>query len=105
MILPVIYSKKAIKDLLEIYDYISFYLINPPAAKRITEKIKEKIISLSYFPKQYPISKINHFNKLNLRSFSVNNFTVFYTLDYEINTVVIMRIIYNKVNIEELEFE
>ena len=55
-----------------------------------------KIKQLSEFPFLYPINSDFKIKNNSVRSFSVENFIVFYTVESETDTVLILSVIYSK---------
>ena len=100
----VVYLEKSKQDLNEIYNYIAYYLYNEIAAKRIIVKIMSKIKQLSEFPFLYPINSDFKIKNNSVRSFSVENFIVFYTVESETDTVLILSVIYSKRDIINSDF-
>ena len=100
----VVYSEKSKKDLMEIYNYITYYLYNEVAARKIIFKIMYKIKQLSEFPFLYPINVDYKIKNNSVHSFSVENLLVFYTIESETDTVLILSIIYAKMDILNSEF-
>ena len=100
----IVYSEKSKKVLIEIYNYIAYYLYNEVAARKIIFKIMHKIKQLSEFPFLYPINVDYKIKNNSVHSFSVENFLVFYTIESETDIVLILSIIYAKRDILNSEF-
>ena len=87
-----VYSKKYIiklaptfeKDLEKIYEYIAFNLQEPHIAKKLYNKIIQKLYSLQYFPERF-VKIFNHKNQ-NLRRLLINNYAVIYEVDNNTRT-------------------
>lgn len=87
-------------DLLEITDYITNTLKNPPAAHRLVDDIELAIVKrlkmpLSFAP--YPSSKRREhpYYRINVR-----NFSIFYVVVDD--TMEVRRLLYSRRNIDEL---
>lgn len=96
------FSKEARNDLISIVDYIKNNLQEPNIAKKIAQKIREQIYSLSNSPKIFPIIDDKFLRKLELRKTIVDNYIIFYKVIDKEKMVQIIRIIYGKRNWIEL---
>lgn len=96
------FSKNAQNDLKDIIHYIKYKLQEPNIAKKISLKIKEKIMTLSHSPYLYAIVHDNHLEKLELRKLIVDNYIIFYRIKENDNLVQIVRIMYGRRNWIEL---
>jgi plasmid stabilization system protein ParE len=73
------------------------------AARRITEKIYYTSMKLSEFPKSYPLCQEEKLRCANIRYFVIENFKVLYFLDCDTNLIYVLRIIYTKRNITNID--
>lgn len=83
------------EELDEIYFYILYFLKEPNIAKRIYNKIINRVLLLEQFPEGYP--KL-HYNIPNLRKLFVNNYIIIYRIDNQIKQVQIVHIFHSKLN-------
>ena len=88
------YSKKAIKDIQAIGDYIEFELCNPSAAAQIVQGITKKIDNLLLFPEIGSKVDFGYEMEYIFRYVKYNNYMAFYQLEKEI--IYIDRVMYAK---------
>lgn len=98
----IIIEKYAQKDLKEIYDYITYTLLNKQAAIQLLNKINEKFDTISMFPKSAPLINNEHIKNKEIRKLLIDNYIAFYEID-EINyEIKIIRIMYGMKNYIEV---
>lgn len=84
------------RDLWGIVRYIQTELREPGIAKKLYRLLKEEINSLSYLPERNPFEDAtNEIRALGLRKLLVKNYSVFYRVDNEGNTVRVARVMYS----------
>lgn len=98
----IIFEESAVTDLKEIFDYISKNLLNEQASKKLSNKIKREISSLTNYPFANPIYQSKKDRKHLYRLLVVNNFVVFYWVNNDENKVIISRVLYSKRNFDNL---
>ena len=98
----IFYSETAKKDLKNIYRYISTELGEPQIAAKQVQRIINQILRLDEMPFRYKIYANEPWHSQGLRSFSVNNYLVFYFADEINGTVKIVRIMYGGRDIKTL---
>lgn len=98
----VLFTEPAECDLLDIEYYISDTLGNSQAAYRITEGIIEKAEKLSIYPTKHSLVNDEFLSSVGLRMTRFDNYNIFYYYDVDDNIVYIIRILYNKVNWQDL---
>ncbi len=88
------YSKKAINDLEEFYDYIKYELKNAEAAKNIISGINLKLDSIKDFPQAG--SKLLFLDNIDsgYRYIRYTNYLVFYSLNQN-DEIFVERILYS----------
>lgn len=74
----VIYTNQSREDLLNIDDYIRYYLLSPIAADRITDELLDMIKKLDSMPKRYLLYQEEPWHSVGLSFFPVENYIVFY---------------------------
>ena len=94
--LPVVFE-----DLSEIFYYISKELKNKTAAEKLIKEFDKQIYYISNFPYANSVYNIESLKKEYRRN-KVNNFSIFYTIDNKNKRVLILRVLYNKVNIKKI---
>lgn len=96
-ILPV-----AKKDIDDIIFYISYNLKNITAAKKLGDLFinsLDKILDLPYGSSKYESTRIL---RNEYRGFKVNNYFMFYTINEEKKLITIMRVLYKKMNFNNI---
>lgn len=97
----VVYTEQAENDLRGIYEYIAFSLLEPEIARKQTKRIIEAAAKLNEMPLRcHPYEKEPWRGK-GLRVLPVDNFLVFYLPVEDKETVIIIRIMYGRRNIEK----
>lgn len=99
---PILYTNNAIKDLRDIYDYISIDLKSPDVAAVQIKRILNEIRSLSLFPKMFKTVEWEPWSNSGMHQMPVDNFIVFYIADDIKMSVQIIRVIYGKRDIPGL---
>lgn len=92
------FSKDAKEDLKQIVNYIKNNLQEPNIARKLSDKIKEKIYTLSDSPKVFSIINEDFIRKLEIRKIIVDNYIIFYRVIDEEKKVQIVRIMYGRRN-------
>ena len=97
------YTEESLQDLRDIYDYISAELKSPGVAAAQVKRIRDEIRSLSMFPKRYRIVEWEPWASRGMHQMTVDHFIVFYISDDKMTSVQIVRVIYGKRDIPNLE--
>lgn len=84
----VVISEKALKDMEKIFEYISYDLQSPIAARRQYNRIADAITSLDMFPERFPEYEDNMGRFSGMRRMTVDNYIVFYTVERQTVKVV-----------------
>lgn len=97
------FTSKAEQDLDEILHYITYTLCSPLSAKNLAKKIFEHIDSVRMFPESGPVVE-NEFltAAITVRKIIVDNYIVYYTVSNSDKTIIIIRIVYGKRNLDEI---
>ena len=96
------FTNSAKQDLDEILNYISNVLYNQNAAIDFYNRLKEAIERIRDFPNLYPIVENEFITEKNIRKIIVKNYIVYYLYKEAEKTVVLLRIVYSKRNLEEV---
>ena len=91
----VVVTEKAKRYLADIFDYIAYQLHSPGAAKDLFEKIIRAIESLDTFPKRFAVLDFEEKFPDEVRRIMVKNYSVFYTVQEEEKTVVVLGVFYS----------
>ena len=94
MNMKIVYTYSARKDLRDIYEYIAHTLLVPETARSLVERIMSEVRSLEESPERNPLYKDEPWHSQGVRFLPVNNYLVFYTVNMDIDTVSIARIMY-----------
>ena len=94
----VVFTEPAEYDLLDIEYYIFVDLCNPQAAERITDGILDVAESLGEYPTRHPLVADELLRKVGLRMAHFDNYNIFFYYDWKDDVVYIIRILYNKVD-------
>lgn len=99
----IVYTKDFNDDLKIILYYISHTLKARKAANSLLDEIINKSSIICATPEAYPIYK-SKFRKfpVELRHFSVKNYSIFYTYDKKSNIVKMTNVIYSRRNIDKI---
>ncbi len=92
------FTEDCIEEIQRIYEYISKILIADRAAKKIIQEIKQKVLSLSKYPKLY--TAINKFDKFNrqYRRMIIKNYVILYIVDDKKKKVYLSHMYYGRQN-------
>lgn len=97
-------TDQAKKDLRGIYEYIAFSLQSKINAGRQLNRIEREILSLSELPERYKVLDLGFEAAKSVRIVTVDRYCVIYHVAKEIDTVLILRILYGGRDIKtELE--
>lgn len=96
----VAFAEQAECDLRNIFEYIAFSLLEPVVAKKQAGRIVQKIRELRTFPMRCPVFETHPWKEIGLRTLLVDNYSVLYLTDEQVNTVTIVRIMYSRRNID-----
>ena len=94
-------SERAKNDLREIYTYIALNLFAPNSASKLLSRLKEAICSLNLFPEAYPVYEAVGFAEHRLRMMPVGRYRVFYLVDHKENSVYIVRVLFERQDVEK----
>lgn len=98
----ILYSENAQEDLRSIARYISYELQEFNTAKKIIDAILNEIKTLDTFPMRYRLCDYERWKKIGLRCMNVKNYIVFYLPDEDKGIVKILRIIYQRRDLEKV---
>jgi addiction module RelE/StbE family toxin len=95
-------SPLAAEDMDGIYGYIAHKLEAPEAAQRLMLKIEKSILNLKDMAHSHAKCLDETLNKKGYRQLIVNNYLAFYTIKEEEKTVLVVRVLYGRRQIEAL---
>lgn len=97
-----LFTEKAERDLDEILKYITFEILNPIAAQNFGKKIFEMIELLRLFPDSGAFVDNEFLSDKSIHKLLVDNYYIYYKVDYNKKVILIVRIIYAKRNLNEI---
>lgn len=97
-----VYSPLAKDDLVGIYRYIAYELLEPKIAEKQVNRIRNQIKKLDMFPKKHQETPWEPWLSMGMRYFPIDNFVVYYLVNDDHNLVTIARIFYGGRNIENI---
>lgn len=91
-------TPRSIRDIEEIYMYISTSFKDNNAADNLVDLFEKTIFSLEIFPYRGAERKIGKFSRKGYRQLFAKNFTIIYKVDEINNQVIIMTVKYSPMN-------
>ncbi len=98
----VMYSPEARLDIKDIYAYIAYKLQEKIVAEKQVRRIRNAIKDLDYFPLKYEVFKGRSNDDRNIHKMPVDNYTVFYSVDESMGSVIILRIVYGGIDLNNM---
>lgn len=90
------------KDIDDIVFYISNILNNKSAAYNLQNNIRNVLECIMLFPYSLPVYKFKNNMDKEYRCAIVNNYSLFYTVDEANYKIIVTRIVYSKMNINNI---
>ena len=90
------YLPSALQDMKEIAYYISFELLNPSAADKISARLIKSAEDMTMFPYANPVYQTIRTLRKAYRKLLVENYLMFYFVDETCKTVIIAHVRYAK---------
>lgn len=87
-------TNRALRDLDDIYVYISQTLLVPETALGLVDKIEKEILSLEDMPYRFPERKTGIYANRGYRQLFVGNYTVIYRVDEKHKQVIVITVRY-----------
>lgn len=88
------YSVDALDDLREIYTYIANELLAQENAAALVGRIRKEVRSLDFMPARYALVEWEPWHSMGMHQLPVDNFIVYYLVDDEAETVIVVRVFY-----------
>jgi toxin ParE1/3/4 len=85
-------TEQARQDLRGIYEYIAFSLLEPEIAKKLKNRIVNRLQSLEEMPARFPLYAEKPWESRGLRVINIGNYSGFYLVGED--TVQVIRILY-----------
>ena len=87
---------QAERDLDDIYAYITYELVNQPAALKLIDEIGKRLTDLEDMPKSCPLSDIPELKKDGYRKCVIENYIALYKLDEIQKFIVVAKVFYGR---------
>ncbi len=101
MIYEIEITEQADSDLRGIFEYIAFELQSPENANGQLKRLEKQILSLDMMPERHRKYEKEPWKSRGLRILPVDNYVVLYIPDKDRKVVTILRIMYNRRNIDK----
>ena len=92
----IIMTQDAVSDLEELGSYISCALRAPDTALAYIKRIRGKIKTLTVFPERNRLLETEPWRSMGVRKVIVQNFYIYYRIDFDFQRVYILNIIYTR---------
>ena len=86
-----------------IYTHIAIKTFEKRTARRIVNRIREKIEQLDTFPKKYSVGKFENMKIEDLHSIAAGNYIIIYKIFEKEKKVTVLRILYGRQDIENMD--
>ncbi len=96
------FSNAAKEDLDSIFNYIAIELANISAAKNLMNEVEKGIKQICAFPEICPVVTNIYVRNLGVRKKVIKNFVMYYLPDEKTETNLIIRVVYEKRNMDEI---
>lgn len=98
----IILSPEFKQEFRDILSYVENILLAPDTAKKLAERILDKVEKLGDMPKRFALVENEPWRSRGLRKLIVDNFIVFYFPNENTKEVAIFHVFYGGRNIDEL---
>ena len=92
----IIITKRAERDLQDIWKYIADDLSEPRIADKLLDRIDKHILNLAEMPKRHKLVSDSRLAMQGVRLLHIGNYTVFYTVAEKEKIVNIIRVLYSR---------
>ena len=99
----VVFATNALRDLNDIFYYISHSLKETQTANRMRKSLEDAAQSLNVFPERYPVFEREPWKSQNIRKLSVKRYIILYRVQHRNQTVEILRIVYGGRDIDSMK--
>lgn len=98
----VVMTRRAKDDLIDIGDYIFYTLLEPDTAYHLVKRLRAAVKTLQELPKRYGLIDDSILASQGIYCMPVENYYIFYQVEDAMNTVIVLRIGYNRRNWKEI---
>ena len=95
-------TRRAKDDIIDIGDYISYILLEPDTSRNFINGLRQSISQLKFFPQQFPLVQDEVLQNQGIHCKPYKNFYIFYEINEIMQTVIILRIGYNRRNWKDI---
>lgn len=93
-------SLEAKEDIRSIAAHITYTLKNKISARNQTRRIRNEIRELNQFPERYGFVEWEPWHSMDVHKMPVDNFVVYYLVDKDTKSVLVIRIFYGGRDVE-----
>lgn len=98
----VVLTRRAKSDIVDIGDYIAYTLLEPEMAYRFVTGLRSAVSTLQELPDRFALVDDQVLFSQGIHCMPYKNYYVFYEIEETMNTVIILRIGYNRRNWKEI---
>lgn len=98
----VVLTRRAKNDIIDIGDYIAYTLLEPETAYRFVIGLRNAISTLQELPNRFALVDDLVLSSQGIHCMPYKNYYVFYEKEETMNTVVVLRVGYNRRNWKEI---
>ena len=98
----VVLTRKAKNDIIDIGDYIAYTLLEPETAYRFVTGLRSAISTLQELPCRFALVDDLVLSSQGIHCMPYKNYYVFYEIEETVNTVIVLRVGYNRRNWKEI---
>ncbi len=98
----VVLTRRAKNDIIDIGDYIAYTLLEPETAYHFVTGLRGGISALRKLPSRFALVDDLVLSSQKIHCMPYKNYYVFYEIEETINTVVVLRVGYNRRNWKEI---
>lgn len=98
----VVLTRRAKNDIIDIGDYISYTLLEPETAYCFVAGLRSAISTLQKLPKRFALVDDRVLFTQGIHCMPYKNYYVFYEIEETMDTVIVLRVGYNRRNWKEI---
>lgn len=98
----IILSRKAKDDIIDIGDYIAYTLLEPETAYNFVAGLRNAISTLKELPNRFALIDDCVLASQGIHCMPYKNYYIFYEIEETMNTVIVVRVGYNRRNWKEI---
>ncbi len=94
----IVLTRKAKDDIKDIGDYIAYTLLEPETAYQFVKGLRSAIYTLKELPNRFALADDSVLASQGIHCMPYKNYYIFYIIEETMDTVIILRIGYNRRN-------